>query len=257
MATLYKEKVLRINHWTDSLFSFTTSRSPSFRFQSGQFTMMGIEHNNRPLLRAYSIASAHYEDQLEFFSIKVPSGELTSRLQHIAIGDEVLVNSKATGSLLQDQLLPGKHLYLLSTGTGLAPFLSIIQDPDVYQHYDKIILTHGCRHTADLAYADLITQQLPKHEFLGEEVRKKLLYYPTVTRDDFHTQGRLTHLLESGKICQDLQLPPLNPLRDRFMICGSPAMIKGLSGILEALDFTETRNGKLGEYVVERAFVTQ
>lgn len=254
MASLHKETVLSINHWTDSLFSFTTTRDRSFRFQSGQFTMMGIEHNERPLLRAYSIASAHYQDQLEFFSIKVPSGGLTSRLKNIEVGDEVLVNSKATGSLLQDQLLPGKHLYLLSTGTGLAPFLSIIQDPDVYQRYDKIILTHCCRYVADLAYTDLITQELPNHEFLGGLVKEKLLYYPTVTREEFHTQGRLTDLLQSGKISRDLQLPPLNPLADRFMICGGSSMLKDLSAILEALNFNETRSGELGEYVVERAF---
>ena len=254
MASLHKETVLSINHWTDSLFSFTTTRDRSFRFQSGQFTMMGIEHNERPLLRAYSIASAHYQDQLEFFSIKVPSGGLTSRLKNIEVGDEVLVNSKATGSLLQDQLLPGKHLYLLSTGTGLAPFLSIIQDPDVYQRYDKIILTHCCRYVADLAYTDLITQELPNHEFLGGLVKEKLLYYPTVTREEFHTQGRLTDLLQSGKISRDLQLPPLNPLADRFMICGGSSMLKDLSAILEALNFSETRSGELGEYVVERAF---
>ena len=254
MASLHKETVLSINHWTDSLFSFTTTRDRSFRFQSGQFTMMGIEHNERPLLRAYSIASAHYQDQLEFFSIKVPSGGLTSRLKNIEVGDEVLVNSKATGSLLQDQLLPGKHLYLLSTGTGLAPFLSIIQDPDVYQRYDKIILTHCCRYVADLAYTDLITQELPNHEFLGGVVKEKLLYYPTVTREEFHTQGRLTDLLQSGKISRDLQLPPLNPLADRFMICGGSSMLKDLSAILESLNFNETRSGELGEYVVERAF---
>lgn len=254
MASLHKETVLSINHWTDSLFSFTTTRDRSFRFQSGQFTMMGIEHNERPLLRAYSIVSAHYQDQLEFFSIKVPSGGLTSRLKNIEVGDEVLVNSKATGSLLQDQLLPGKHLYLLSTGTGLAPFLSIIQDPDVYQRYDKIILTHCCRYVADLAYTDLITQELPNHEFLGGLVKEKLLYYPTVTREEFHTQGRLTDLLQSGKISRDLQLPPLNPLADRFMICGGSSMLKDLSAILESLNFNETRSGELGEYVVERAF---
>ncbi|PCJ20481.1 MAG: ferredoxin--NADP(+) reductase [Gammaproteobacteria bacterium] len=257
MASLHKETVLSVNHWTESLFSFTTSRNPSFRFQSGQFTMMGIEHNDRPLLRAYSIVSAHYQDQLEFFSIKVPSGGLTSQLKNIEVGDEVLVNSKATGSLLQDQLLPGKHLYLLSTGTGLAPFLSIIQDPDVYQRYDKIILTHCCRHVEDLAYGDLITKQLPEHELLGELVREKLLYYPTVTREDFHTQGRLTALLESGKISQDLGLPPLDPQSDRFMICGGPAMLKELSGILQSLNFRESRSGQLGEFVVERAFADQ
>lgn len=256
MSSLLKERVLEVHHWNDTLFSFTTTRSPSFRFRNGHFTMMGLaREDGRPLLRAYSITSANYEENLEFFSIKVPDGPLTSQLQHLKPGDEVLVNSKSTGTLITDALLPGRHLYLISTGTGLAPFMSIIKDPEVYDLYDKVILTHGVRYVSELAYQKTITEDLPNNEFFGELIREKLLYYPTVTREPYAHNGRLTDLLNSGRLGEDLGLPEINLDDDRFMICGSPSMLKDTCQILDARGFQEARGGKLGHYVIERAFV--
>lgn len=255
MAALNKEKVLSVHHWTDTLFSFKTSRDSSFRFENGHFTMIGLENEGRPLLRAYSIASANHEDELEFFSIKVPDGPLTSKLQNIKPGDEIYVSRKPTGTLVREHVLPGKHLYLLSTGTGLAPFLSIVKDPDVYEHFDKIVLIHGCRYVDELAYSQIIEEELPKHEYLGDLVREKLVYYPTVTREEFRNNGRLTDLMVSGRLFEDIGLPEFNVDSDRFMICGSPAMLKETCAILDAKGFKETRNGNLGHYVIERAFV--
>lgn len=255
MATLMREAVTEVHHWTDNLFSFKTTRDQGFRFKNGHFTMIGLEGDGKPLLRAYSLASANHEDELEFFSIKVADGPLTSQLQNIQVGDEVLVNSKATGTLIQDHLLPGKNLYLIATGTGLAPFLSIIRDPEIYEHYDKVILTHGCRTIKELAYQDLITEHLPNHEYLGEYVRDKLIYYPTVTREKFTNNGRLTDLLRIGKLPRDIGLEPINPEHDRFMVCGSPSMLKDVCGLLDGLGFQESRHGKQAHYVIERAFV--
>ena len=255
MAALNKETVTSVTHWTDTLFSFKTTRDPSFRFKNGHFTMIGLEQEKRPLLRAYSIASANYEEELEFFSIKVPDGPLTSKLQNIQEGDEILVSKKPTGTLVLDNLLPGRNLYLLSTGTGLAPFLSIIKDPDIYDAFDNVILTHGCRYEAELAYQDLITQELPNHEYFGEVVKNKLIYYPTITREPYKNNGRLTDLLTTGKLAKDIGLPPLNTEDDRFMLCGSPSMLKDFCKILDNKGFEETRNGHLGHYVIERAFV--
>lgn len=258
MSSLVKERVLDVRHWTDSLFSFTTTRDPGFRFRNGHFTMIGLEQpDGKPLLRAYSLTSANYEEQLEFFSIKVPDGPLTSQLQNIKPGDEIVVNSKTTGTLVTDHLIPGKHLYLLSTGTGLAPFMSIIKDPEVYEQYDKVILTHGVRYVEDLAYQDYITRELPNNEYFGELVQEKLLYYPTVTREPFRNTGRVTDLLESGKLSQDLGLPEINVDHDRFMICGSPSMLKDACQILDQRGFKEVRHGDAGHYVIERAFVEQ
>lgn len=258
MSSLLSETVLDVRHWNESLFTFTTTRNSTFRFRNGHFTMMGLaQAAGKPLLRAYSLASANYEDHLEFFSIKVPDGPLTSQLQNIKPGDQVLVNSKSTGTLVTDHLLPGKHLYLLSTGTGLAPFLSIIKDPEVYEQYDKVILTHGVRTVADLAYRDFIEKELPQNEFFGDLVREKLLYYPAVTREPFRTNGRLTDLLQSGQLTDDLGLPPVDIENDRFMLCGSPSMLKQFSGILNEKGFREVRQGQSAHYVVERAFVEQ
>ena len=226
MAAHITEKVLSVHHWNDTLFSFTTTRDRSIRFENGQFVMIGLEVDGRPLMRAYSIASANYEESLEFFSIKVQDGPLTSRLQHLKPGDDLLVSRKPTGTLLLSDLLPGRHLYLFSTGTGMAAFMSIIRDLDVYDRFDKVILVHGVRQVSELAYSHYITHELPQHEFLGESISQKLIYYPTVTREPFRNQGRLTDLVESGKLFEDIGLPPLDPAVDRAMICGSAPMLK-------------------------------
>lgn len=254
MSNLYRETVLEVRHWTDRLFSFTATRDPGFRFTSGQFTMIGLELDGRPLTRAYSMANATHEEMLEFFSIKVPDGPLTSRLQHLKPGDELLVGRKPTGTLIADNLLPGEQLYLLATGTGLAPFLSIIKDPAVYERFDRVVLVHGCRHVAELAYAEFIARELPADEFLGEDVRGKLLYYPTVTREPFRQNGRITALLEAGDLERSLGLPPLSPESDRVMLCGSPAMLADLTRLLQKREFREGSSARPGHFVVEKAF---
>ena len=254
MAIL-EERVLSIHHWTDKTFSFKTTRNQGFRFKNGEFAMIGLKIDEKPLLRAYSIASANHEDHLEFLSIKVPNGPLTSKLQHIKIDDNILINSKSTGTLVCDYLLPGKNLYLFSTGTGLAPFMSIIKDPEVYEQFDKIILVHGVRYISELAYSDFITNELPQHEYFGEFVRSKLIYYPLVTREPFANNGRVTDMLTCGKLFLDLDMPPATKEDDRFMLCGSPSMLKDMCKILEDRGFSEARNSHMGEYVIERAFV--
>lgn len=255
MAKVITETVTDIHHWNDSLFSFRTSRNPGLKFENGHFVMMGLEVEGKPLMRAYSIASANYDEELEFFSIKVPDGPLTSRLQNIKVGDPILVSTKPTGTLIADHLLPGKHLYLISTGTGLAPFMSIIRDPEVYERFDKIVLTHGVRTVSELAYQDVILQQLPEDEYLGEIIRDKLIYYPTVTRETYKNQGRITEQLASGQLNTAIGLPPINPEHDRFMVCGSPAMLKDTCDWLDQQGFTESRHGHQAHYVIERAFV--
>lgn len=257
MAAFITEHVLSVRHWTDKLFSFTTTRSNTLRFKNGHFIMIGLEVNGRPLMRAYSIASANYEEHLEFFSIKVPDGPLTSLLQHLKVGDPILMSTKPTGTLVTDYLLPGKRLYMLSTGTGLAPFMSIIKDPETYEKYEKVILVHGVRNTNELAYDDFITRELPQNEFFGDEVKEKLLYYPTVTREPFRNQGRITDLMTSGKLFSDLGVPPMNIEEDRFMLCGSPQMLKDTCAIFDSKGFVETRHGNAGHYAIERAFVEQ
>jgi ferredoxin--NADP+ reductase len=214
------------------------------------------QETGRPLLRAYSIASPNYEETLEFFSIKVPDGPLTSQLQHLKEGDPILISKKPTGTLLLDDLLPGKHLYLLSTGTGLAPFISVIQDPAVYERFDKVILVHGVRYVNEVAYRQFITEHLPNNEYFGEAVREKLIYYPTVTREPFENQGRLTDLMRSGKLFADIGLPPINPQDDRAMICGSPSMLDETSAVLDEFGLKiSPRLGEPGDYLIERAFV--
>ncbi|HEY3431213.1 MAG TPA: ferredoxin--NADP reductase [Rhodocyclaceae bacterium] len=256
MSNLNTETVLSVHHWNDSLFSFRTTRDPGLRFENGQFVMIGLEVEGRPLLRAYSIASANYEEHLEFFSIKVPNGPLTSRLQHLQPGHPVKVSRKPTGTLVLHDLKPGKHLYLFATGTGLAPFMSVIQDPEAYERFDKIVLIHGTRTVSEAAYADFIQNHLPQNEFFGEEVKSKLIYYPTVTREPFRNQGRLTDLIESGKLFTDIGLPPLDPAVDRIMICGSPAMLEDSCALLDRRGFeVSPRIGTPGDYVIERAFV--
>ena len=255
MSAFNEERVLSVHHWTDRLFSFTTTRDPSLRFSNGHFTMIGLRVDGKPLLRAYSIVSPNHDETLEFLSIKVPDGPLTSRLQHIQVGDTVIVGKKPTGTLLIDYLLPGKRLYLIGTGTGVAPFLSIIRDPDTYERFEKVILVHGVREVKELAYHSYLSEDLPAHEFLGEIVSEKLLYYPTVTREAFRNTGRLTDLIVTGKMQRDLGLPPLNVNDDRFMLCGSPSMLKDTCRILNDMGYSEARHGNQGHYVVERAFV--
>ena len=256
MAAFETEKVLSVHHWNDTLFSFTTTRGPSLRFESGHFVMVGLEVDGKPLMRAYSVASASYAEHLEFFSIKVENGPLTSKLQHLKVGDSVLIGRKPTGTLVLSDLLPGRNLYLFSTGTGLAPFMSIIRDPDTYERFEKVVLVHGVRFVSELAYEDFITKELPKDEFLGEDVSKKLIYYPAVTREPFRNMGRLPALIETGKICADIGLPQLDPKFDRAMICGGPAMLKDLRVVLDGMGFNiSTGIGQAGDYVIERAFV--
>jgi ferredoxin--NADP+ reductase len=260
------ETVLDVRHWTDDYFSFTTTRDDGFRFDNGQFVMIGLQvpqadGSPRPLLRAYSIASANWEEQLEFFSIKVPDGPLTSRLRDIRAGDRVLIGRKPTGTLLIHDLHPGRNLYLLGTGTGLAPFLAVVKDPDTYERFDRVVLTHGVRNAADLAYRDYIRNELPQHEFLGAQIREKLLYYPTVSREDFtfdarDQRGRLTTRLDSGAMMRDLGIEALDAEHDRAMICGSPQMLADFRAILDARGFQAApRIGVPGQYVYERAFV--
>lgn len=258
MSAFLEETVLSVHHWTDRLFSFTTTRDPTLRFSNGHFTMIGLRlETGKPLLRAYSIVSANYEDHLEFLSIKVQDGPLTSRLQHIKVGDKIVVGRKPTGTLLINYLLPGKNLYLIGTGTGLAPFLSVARDPETYERFEKVIVVHGVRDVAELAYREYLTQELPNHEFLGEMVTKQMLYYPTVTREPFVNQGRVTTLIETGKMQSDLGLPPLDPANDRVMLCGSPGMLRDLKHMLEQRGFMEGNTTKQGDFVIERAFAEQ
>jgi len=255
LSNLNTERVLKVRHWTDTLFSFVTTRDPGFRFQNGQFTMIGLQLDGRPLLRAYSMASANYEETLEFFSIKVANGPLTSRLQHLSEGDDILVGRKPTGTLILDNLLPGKNLYLLGTGTGLAPFLSLIKDPEVYDRFERVVLVHGCRKVAELAYMDTICDHLPNDPHIGAEVAAKLTYYPTVTREPFENRGRITDLIEGGKLFADTGLPPLDPVHDRVMLCGSPHMLSDLQALLLSRNFSEGNHSTPGHFVVEKAFV--
>ena len=257
MSAFNEETVQSVHHWTDRLFTFTTTRDDSLRFSNGHFTMIGLRVNDKPLLRAYSIVSPNYEEHLEFLSIKVADGPLTSRLQHLKVGDKIIVGRKPTGTLLIDYMLPVKRLYLISTGTGLAPFMSIIRDPASYEKFEKVVLVHGVRQADELAYHDLVVDHLPRHEFLGEMISNQLLYYPTVTRETYRTMGRVTDLMESGKLFSDLQLSTLDPADDRVMICGSPGMLKDLKHMLEKMGFNEGNTSKPGDFVIERAFAEQ
>jgi ferredoxin--NADP+ reductase len=254
-AAFHVETVTWVKHWTDTLFSLKTTRDPSFRFVTGQFVMLGLEVEGKPLLRAYSIASPAYAEELEFYSIKVPDGPLTSRLKQIREGDEILIGRKPTGTLVLDGLRPGRNLYLVGTGTGLAPFLGLARDPDAYERFEKVVVTHTVREVADLNYRELLTQDLPNDEILGELIAPKLIYYPSVTREPFVNQGRITDLIQSGKLFSDIGLPEIDPAQDRLMLCGGPSVLTDLKAMLLARGFEEGAVSSPGDFVLERAFV--
>jgi len=255
MSAFQTATVLSVKHWTEQLFSFTATRDPGFRFQNGQFAMIGLEVDGRPLVRAYSMASANHEDALEFFSIKVADGPLTSRLQKIREGDSILVGRKATGTLVTANLIPGKRLLLLATGTGLAPFASLIKDPDIYDAYETVILAHGCRQVSELAYGEQLVESLRKDDLFGPMVEGRLIYYPTVTREPFRNRGRVTDLVESGQLFADVGLPALDIETDRVMLCGSPGMLDELRAMLGGRGFVEGNHSDPGHFVIEKAFV--
>jgi ferredoxin/flavodoxin---NADP+ reductase len=255
MSAFHREKVLSVRHWTDTLFSFTATRNSGFRFLNGQFAMIGLEVEGRPLMRAYSMASANHEENLEFFSIKVADGPLTSRLQRIKEGDTILVGRKATGTLVADNLVAGRRLLLLSTGTGLAPFASLIKDPDVYERFDSIVLVHGCRQVSELAYGEELVAKLRDDDLFGPLLSEKLVYYPTVTREPFRNRGRITDLITSEQLFNDIGQPPLGLETDRIMMCGSPGMLEELRQMFESRGFAEGSNSEPGHFVIEKAFV--
>lgn len=256
MAAFNTETVLSVHHWNDTLFSFTTTRDMSLRFTNGHFVMIGLEVDGKPLMRAYSVASPNYAEHLEFLSIKVPDGPLTSRLQHLQVGDKILMSRKPVGTLVVDDLRAGRNLYLFGTGTGLAPYMSIIQDPETYERFEKVVLIHGVRYVSELAYKDFIENELPNNEYFGDLIKEKLIYYPTVTREPFRNEGRITTLIENGKLFTDIGLPEIDPKQDRAMICGSPAMLEDISALLDARGMEISPGvGQPGDYVIERAFV--
>lgn len=255
-ATLTVETVRSVRHWNAHLFSFAITRPPSFRFRSGEFVMVGLPSGGRPLLRAYSIASPAYAEELEFLSIKVPDGPLTSRLQTIQPDDPVFLGRKPTGTLVADALTPGSRLFLLSTGTGLAPFLSLIRDPDIYERFGQVVVAHSARQVSDLAFRIELESQLAGDPLVRDQALLQLSYVPTVTREPFRTQGRLSTLIDDGRLFERLKGPRrFDPAIDRVMMCGSMAMIRDFSARLSALGFKEGSNAKPGQFVVERAFV--
>ncbi len=249
-------RVTAVTHWTDRLFSFRVERPRSLRFRSGEFVMIGLlDDRGKPLLRAYSIASPSWDEELEFYSIKVPDGPLTSRLQHIKVGDDIILRPKPVGTLVHDALLPGKRLWLLATGTGIAPFASLMRDPETYEKFDQVIMMHTCREVAELEYGRQLVEGLQDDPLIGEMVAGKLLYYPTTTREPFERMGRVTDNLASGKVFADLGLPPMDKATDRAMVCGSLAFNVDVKAILEGFGLTEGANSDPREYVVEKAFV--
>jgi ferredoxin--NADP+ reductase len=248
------EKVLAVHHWTDDLFSLRVTRPASFRFRSGEFVMLGLMTEGKPLLRAYSIASPSWDDGLDFFSIKVPDGPLTSRLQHIKEGDTVLLGRKPTGTLVLDALTPARRLFLLSTGTGVAPFASLLRDPETYEKFEAVVVTHTCRKVADLAYGRELVSSLEQDPLVGEMIGGKLTYYASTTREEHSHQGRITDLIENGRLFADLGIAPLTPEEDRVMICGSMAMLQDTKKLVESFGFKEGSNANPGDFVVEKAF---
>ncbi|MEM7472550.1 MAG: ferredoxin--NADP reductase [Pseudomonadota bacterium] len=250
------QTVTSVTHWTDTLFSFRVSRPASLRFRSGEFVMIGLlKDDGRPLLRAYSIASPSWDDELEFYSIKVPDGPLTSRLQKIEAGDEIILRPKPVGTLVLDALLPGKRLWMICTGTGVAPFASLLRDPETYEAYDHVILAHTCRTKAELAYGAALTSALPDDPLIGELVGDKLRYYPTTTQEPSINEGRISDHIRSGLVFDALELPKWAPAEDRVMICGSMALNKDIMALCEDRGLSEGANSKPAEFVVEKAFV--
>ena len=254
------QTVTQVRHFTDRLFSFRVTRPASLRFRSGEFVMIGLMGDNgKPLLRAYSIASPSWDEELEFYSIKVPDGPLTSKLQHIKAGEEIILRPKPVGTLVHDALLPGKRIYFFSTGTGFAPFASLLRDPQTYEDYDEVIITHTCRTVAELTYGREIIEQIRSDEMLAEligaENLAKLRYYPTTTREESPKMGRITTLIESGELFADLGVPPLDPASDRAMVCGSLAFNIDVKALLEKAGLREGANSDPAEFVVEKAFV--
>lgn len=250
------QTVNSVTHWTDRLFSFRVTRPQSLRFRSGEFVMIGLlGENGKPLLRAYSIASPAWDEELEFYSIKVPDGPLTSKLQHIQPGDQIILRPKPVGTLVHDALLPGKRVWFLATGTGIAPFASLMREPETYEKYDEVIMMHTCRTVAELEYGRQLVESLKDDPLIGELVGDKLKYYPTTTREEFHHMGRITDNLSSGKVFADLGLQPMNPETDRAMVCGSLAFNKDVMEVLEGFGLREGANSEPREYVVEKAFV--
>ena len=248
------ERVLDVRHWTGELFSFRLSRPASFRFRSGEFVMLGLMVDDKPLLRAYSIASPAWDDGLDFYSIKAPNGPLTSRLQGIAPGDTVLLGKKPTGTLVLDALTPGKRLYMLSTGTGIAPFASLLREPETYEKFDQVVLTHTCRNIFDLAYGAALMEGLKEDPLVGDAAPQKVVYYSSTTREEFIRKGRITDLISNGKLFDDLKLPPFNKDVDRVMICGSAAMLADTKALVEAAGLEEGSNAAPADFVIERAF---
>ena len=250
------QTVTSVTHYTEHLFAFRCTRPRSLRFRSGEFVMIGLlGESGKPLLRAYSIASPSWDEELEFYSIKVPDGPLTSRLQHIKAGDEIILRPKPVGTLVLDALLPGARLWMLATGTGIAPFASLLRDPDTWERYAEVIVMHTCRDVAELAYGRDLVAALPDDPLIGEMVAGKLRYYPTTTREPSAHMGRITDNIASGKVFTDLGLPPLDPAHDRAMVCGSLAFNLDIKAILEAAELREGANSAPAEYVVEKAFV--
>lgn len=254
-AGVYAETVTEVQHYTDRLFRFRMTRPADFRFRSGEFAMIGLMVEGKPIYRAYSVASPAWDEELEFFSIKVPDGPLTSHLQNLKVGDTVLMRKKPTGTLVNDALTPGKRVYMFSTGTGIAPFASLIRDPETYDKFDQIVLTHTCRNHAELTYGVELYEQAINDPLIGELTAGRLTLYSSTTRESTPRMGRITHLIENGKLYADLGIEPLDPTQDRVMICGSMGMLKDVKSLIEGLGFEEGSNSKPGDFVVERAFV--
>jgi ferredoxin--NADP+ reductase len=253
------QRVRWVRRWTDHLFSFAIDRPEDFRFRSGEFVMIGLpslDGAGKPTLRAYSIASPSWSDELEFFSIRVADGPLTSRLVDIRPGDEVLLGKKPTGTLVLDALKPGRRLFLIGTGTGLAPWLSVARDPETYERFEQVVVTHTVRQVGDLAYRDFLQVELFDDPLVGEVAQGRLTYYPTVTREAFERPGRITDRISNGSFFDDLGLERrFDPASDRVMLCGSTAMIREVAALLESHALSEGSNAEPGDYVLERAFV--